>query len=45
MDYRHLNAQIVKNKHPMPIVNELIDELARAKWHLGLLIVAVTVGI
>ena len=32
LDYRHLNAQIVKNKHPMPIVNELIDELAGAKW-------------
>jgi hypothetical protein len=27
-----LNAQTVKNKHPMPIVEELIDELAGAKW-------------
>lgn len=32
IDYRHLNAQTVKNKHPMPIVEELIDELARARW-------------
>jgi hypothetical protein len=32
LDYRHLNAQTVKNKHPMPIVDELIDELARGKW-------------
>lgn len=32
VDYRHLNAQTVKNKHPMPIVDELIDELAGAKW-------------
>ncbi|XP_066324466.1 uncharacterized protein [Miscanthus floridulus] len=32
VDYRHLNAQTVKNKHPMPIVEELIDELARAQW-------------
>lgn len=32
MDYRHLNAQTVKNKHPMPIVDELIDELAGAQW-------------
>lgn len=32
VDYTHLNAQIVKNKHPMPIVDELIDELARTKW-------------
>lgn len=32
VDYRHFSAQIVKNKHPMPIVDELIDELARANW-------------
>lgn len=32
VDYRHLNAQTVKNKHPMPLVDELIDELSRARW-------------
>ena len=32
MDYRHLNTITVKNKHPLPIVEELIDELAGAKW-------------
>ncbi|XP_066317156.1 uncharacterized protein [Miscanthus floridulus] len=32
VDYRHLNAQTVKNKQPMPIVEELIDELAGAQW-------------
>lgn len=32
VDYRHLNAMTVKNKHPMPIVDELIDELAGAQW-------------
>ena len=32
MDYRRLNAVIVKNKHPLPIVDELIDELAGATW-------------
>lgn len=32
VDYRHLNPQTVKNKHPMPIVEELIDELAGAYW-------------
>jgi len=32
VDYRHLNTITVKNKHPMPIVEELIDELAGAKW-------------
>lgn len=32
MDYRHLNAISVKNKHPLPIVDELLDELAGSKW-------------
>jgi len=32
VDYRHLNNITVKNKHPLPIVDELIDELAGAKW-------------
>jgi len=30
VDYRHLNAVIVKNKHPMPVVDEPLDELAGA---------------
>ena len=32
VDYRWLNAITVKNKHPLPIVDELIDELAGATW-------------
>jgi hypothetical protein len=32
VDYRHLNAITVKNKHPLPIVDEFLDELAGAKW-------------
>ena len=32
IDYRHLNNITVKNKHPLPIVDELIDELAGAQW-------------
>ncbi|WVZ96404.1 hypothetical protein U9M48_042044, partial [Paspalum notatum var. saurae] len=32
VDYRKLNAITVKNKHPLPIVEELIDELASAQW-------------
>lgn len=32
VDYRHLNAIKVKHKHPMPVVDEMLDELAGAKW-------------
>jgi hypothetical protein len=30
VDYRALNAPTVKNKHPLPIVEELLDELVGA---------------
>ncbi|WVZ76979.1 LOW QUALITY PROTEIN: hypothetical protein U9M48_024887, partial [Paspalum notatum var. saurae] len=32
VDYRHLNAITVKHKHPMPVVDELLDELAGVAW-------------
>lgn len=32
VDYRHLNAITVKNKYPLPIIDELMDELAGACW-------------
>ena len=32
IDYCKLNAVIVKNKHPMPVVKELLDELAGSCW-------------
>jgi hypothetical protein len=32
VDHRHLNVITVKNKHPLPILDELMDELAGAKW-------------
>jgi hypothetical protein len=32
VDYRALNALTVKNKHPWPIVEELLDESAGAQW-------------
>ena len=31
VDYRELNAITVKNKFPLPMVNELLDELAGSK--------------
>ncbi|WVZ64364.1 hypothetical protein U9M48_013891 [Paspalum notatum var. saurae] len=32
VDYRRLNAHTVKNKFPMPIIEELFEELAGATW-------------
>jgi hypothetical protein len=32
VDYRALNALIVKNKHPLPVVEKLLDELCGAQW-------------
>jgi hypothetical protein len=32
VDYRHLKAITVKNKYPLPIVDDLLDELHGAQW-------------
>lgn len=32
VDYRKLNAQTIKSRFPMPVVEELLDELAGTKW-------------
>jgi hypothetical protein len=32
VDYRGLNGLTIKNKYPMPIVDELLDELAGSQW-------------
>lgn len=36
MDYRHLNAITIKTKYPVPIIDEFLDELAKASWVSGL---------
>ena len=32
VDYRQLNAITVKGKYPVPIIEELLDELSRATY-------------
>lgn len=32
VDYRHLNAITVKNRYPLLIIEELLDELAGSRW-------------
>jgi hypothetical protein len=36
VDYRRLNALTVKNKYPLPIIDELLDELQGALWFTSL---------
>lgn len=32
VDYRHLNALTVKNTYPLPVIDELLDELVGSCW-------------
>lgn len=36
VDYRRLNALTVKNKYPLPIIDELLDELHGTQWFTSL---------
>jgi hypothetical protein len=36
VDFRHLNALTVKRKYPVPIIEELMDELQGASWFSSL---------
>jgi hypothetical protein len=36
VDYRHLNAMTVKFKYPVPIIDELLNELSGASWFFSL---------
>jgi hypothetical protein len=32
VDYRQLNALMVKGKYPLPVIDELLDQLSGSKW-------------
>ncbi|WVZ88489.1 hypothetical protein U9M48_035006 [Paspalum notatum var. saurae] len=36
VDFRHLNAITVKTSYPVPIIEELLDELGQASWFTSL---------
>lgn len=36
VDFRHLNALTMKSIYPIPIFDQLMDELAKAKWFTNL---------
>ena len=36
VDYRRLNALTIKNKYPLPVIDEILDELSGAQWFTSL---------
>jgi hypothetical protein len=36
VDFRKLNAYTIKNKYPLPVIDEILDELGGASWFTSL---------
>ena len=36
INFRYLNARTIKNRYPLPIIDELLDELSGASWFTSL---------
>jgi hypothetical protein len=36
VDYKRLNALTIKNKYPLPVIDEILDELCGAQWFSSL---------
>jgi hypothetical protein len=39
-DYRELNSVTIKNRYPLPLIRETLDQISRAKYYTKLNIIA-----